>query len=66
MIFFQFSYAKLVSSDLDTIGACMQANLPISYLQSLSPSVFIAKYSLLGYIFQPNLAKQAVVTSLIT
>jgi hypothetical protein len=44
----------------------MQANLPINYLQNLSPSVFIAKYSLLGVIFQPNLAGQAVVTSLIT
>jgi hypothetical protein len=44
----------------------MQANLPISYLQNLSPSVFIAKFSLLGVIFQPNVDKQAVVTSLIT
>jgi hypothetical protein len=44
----------------------MQANLPINYLQNLSPSVFIAKYSLLGVIFQTNLAGQAVVTSLIT
>jgi len=61
-----FGYTKLVSSDLDTIGKCMQANLPISYLQNLSPSVFITKYSLLGVIFQPNVDKQAVVTSLIT
>ena len=44
----------------------MQANLPTSYLQNLSPSVFIAKYSSLGVIFQPNLDAQAVVTSLIT
>jgi hypothetical protein len=55
-----------VSSDLDTIGPCMQANLPIKYLEVLSPSVFIAKYSVLGEIFQPNLDEQAVVTHLIT
>ena len=44
----------------------MQANLPIEYLEVLSPSVFIAKYSVLGEIFQPNLDEQAVVTHLIT
>ena len=43
----------------------MQSNLPIEYLQNLSPRIFVDKYSLLGYIFQPNLAKQAVVSSLI-
>jgi hypothetical protein len=43
----------------------MQSNLPIDYLQNMSPSIFVAKYSLLGYIFQPDLAKQVVVSSLI-
>jgi hypothetical protein len=44
----------------------MQAHLPINYLQNLSPSVFIAKYSLLGVIFQPDEEEIAVITSLIT
>ena len=56
----------MVASDLDTIGPCMQANLPTAYLKKLSPSVFIAKYAELGEIFQPDEEQIAVITSLIT
>ena len=42
------------------------SNLPLEYLEKLEPEVFIAKFSTLGNIFQPDEEEIKVITELIT
>lgn len=53
------------ASDLDKLGPCLYSHLPIKNLQSLDPSVFVKKYSILGNVFQPNTSEITAVQALI-